>query len=130
MASRSHKNGLERASELDIFLANQNIVVASVEDNNAIAEAFDSEDLAYVHPLFVQCFLPLRHNARNRHVWQADCGRLSLRVRAGDLVKPGKPGMFKECIVPAGSKARILVAYINDYAYRHNTPEIDLDASL
>jgi hypothetical protein len=88
------------------------------------------EDLAYTHSVFVQCFMPVRHNEKNRGRWQTDCGNASLVIRAGELVKPDSPGKFKECAVPAGPKARIVVAYINDYAYRHRTPVIDLGDSM
>jgi hypothetical protein len=45
-------------------------------------------------------------------------------------VDPDNPGTFRECAVPAGPKARLLITYINDYAFRHKTPRIPLGDSL
>lgn len=97
--------------------------------------SFDSdlippEDLAYTHSVFLQCFMPLRHNEKNRLRWQANSGNASLVMRAGELVKPNAPNTFKECAVPAGPKARIIAAYINDFAWRNKTPEINLGDSM
>jgi len=33
------------------------------------AEIFNPQDLAYTHSLFLQCFMPLRHNAANQRRW-------------------------------------------------------------
>ena len=88
------------------------------------------EDIGYTHPIFLQCFLPTRHNAKNRQRWQTDCGRASLVIRAGELVKPGEPNTFKACTVPAGPKARFVVAYVNDFIQREKTATVDLGRSL
>jgi hypothetical protein len=88
------------------------------------------EDIAYVHSVFMQCFLPVRHKPNNRQRWQTDCGRVSMVIRAGELVKPNKPKTFKQCHVPAGPKARIISIYVDDYAWRNQTPEIDMGENL
>jgi len=88
------------------------------------------EDIGYTHPVFLQCFMPIRHNAANTQRWQTDCGRASLVLRAGELIKPGSQNTFKQCSVPAGPKARIINAYISDYALRHKTPLIPLGDSM
>lgn len=90
----------------------------------------DPKDIAYTHPVFMQCFLPTRHTEKNRDRWQTDCGRVSLVIRAGELANPDKPNEFKKCNVPAGPKARFIVAYVNDYIQRHNTDRINLGDSL
>jgi hypothetical protein len=87
------------------------------------------EDILYVHSIFLQCFMPVRHNAMNRQRWETGNREAKLLIRAGELVNPNDPGQFKECVVPAGPKARIITAYINDYAYK-NGPEIDLADSM
>ncbi|HSU55344.1 MAG TPA: replication protein RepA [Candidatus Dormibacteraeota bacterium] len=88
------------------------------------------EDIGYTHPVFLQCFLPTRHSPRNKQRWQTDCGRASLVIRAGELVKPGEAHTYKTCMVPAGPKARFVVAYINDFIQREKTPTVDLGRSL
>lgn len=84
----------------------------------------DPKDIGYTHPVFVQCFLPTRHTEKNRDRWQTDCGRMSLVIRAGELANPDKPHEFKNCIVPAGPKARFIIDYVNDHLQCH--PETDV----
>lgn len=92
--------------------------------------AIHPEDIGYTHPIFIQCFMPVRHHTGNEQRWQVDNGRGSLVIRAGELVKPGAVGIFKRCTVPAGSKARLLNAYITNYALKHRTRTIPLGESL
>lgn len=93
-------------------------------------EVIRSEDIGYTHPVFMQCFMPMRHTPKNKQRWQVNCGRASLVIRAGELIKPGEPNTFQPREVPAGPKARILNAYTNDYILRHRTQTIDLADSL
>lgn len=88
------------------------------------------EDIGYTHPVFLQCFLPTRHTAKNAQTWQADCGRASMLITAGHLVNPAKRNAFKRCVVPAGTKARFVVAYVNDFIQREKTPVVDMGRSL
>lgn len=78
----------------------------------------------------MQCFLPTRHSVKNKEGWQTDCGRVSLVIRAGELANPAKPNEFKKCVVPAGPKARFIVAYVNDYIQRHDTETVNMGDSL
>src|ERR1700722_9094881 len=94
------------------------------------SELIRPQDIAYVHSIFMQCFLPLRHNPKNRQFWQTDCGNVSMHIRAGVLAKPNSPGTFKMCDTPAGPKGRIVATYIDDYAWRNKTPEIDMGGNL
>ena len=89
------------------------------------------KDLAFTHSLFVQCFLPLRAlpKPNNQH-WEVSHGRASIAIEAGRLADPHIQGHWQAQEVPAGPKARLLFAYINDFAIRHNTPVIDLGKSL
>ncbi len=70
-------------------------------------EVIRPEDVGYTHPVFLQCFMPQRHSPKNQEIWQTDCGRASLLMRAGVLVNPQRPNSFKKCVVPAGPKARL-----------------------
>ena len=88
------------------------------------------EDVGYTHPVLLQCFLPVRHSKLSIQRWQTDCGRASLVIRAGELVKPNSPNTFKQCTVPAGPKARIISAYINDFIYSNQTPVVPLGESM
>jgi len=93
------------------------------------SELIRSEDILYIHSIFLQCFMPVRHNAKNKDRWETGNRNAKLLIRAGELVNPHDPGQFKQCMVPAGPKARIITAYINDYAYK-NGPEVDLADSM
>jgi Plasmid encoded RepA protein len=93
-------------------------------------ELIDPKHIAYVPSIFLQCFLPVRHNEQNRLEWETGNRNAKLIITAGRLINPEKPGEIKRCVVPAGPKARIITAYINDYAYREKTPEIDLGQNL
>ncbi len=94
------------------------------------SELIRPEDLSYVHTVFLQCFLPLRHSPKNRLRWQADHGKASVVFKAGELMKPGNLHKFKQCEVPAGPKGRLVFDYIQDFARRNKTPEIDLGHNL
>jgi len=136
---RADRGGFVRAGELPLLkdLAEGLKQPAPEQDQQksvtaailAEAEVIDPNHIAYVPTIFLQCFLPLRHNQKNKLQWKVGNGGVKLLIRAGALVDP-KTGDFKECVVPAGPKARIVTAYINDYAYRHKTPEIDLGENL
>lgn len=117
---KKQRNGLIRAAEL----------LPQVLPAGLFDEVIDPKDVGYTHPVFVQCFLPTRHTAKNKQRWQTDCGRASLVIRAGELANPAKPNDFKPCIVPAGPKARFVVAYVNDQIQRSNSPTVNMGDSL
>lgn len=114
------RDGLTRASD----------VLPGLLPPALFEEVIRPEDIGYTHPVFVQCFLPTRHTAKNRQRWQTDCGRASLVIRAGELANPAKPNDFKPCIVPAGPKARFVVGYVNDQIQRTNSPTVNMGDSL
>jgi hypothetical protein len=101
-----------------------------IASTRCIAEIIRPEDIGYTHPIFLQCFLPARHKPSNRERWQTNCGKASLVIRAGELINPKQQHTFRKCSVPAGPKARIINAYISDYALRHRTRTINLGESL
>jgi Plasmid encoded RepA protein len=114
------KNGLVRAGE----------VLPEVLPAGLFEQVIKPEDVGYTHPVFLQCFLPTRHSAKNKQRWQTNCGRASLVIRAGELANPDKPNEYESCIVPAGPKARFVIAYVNDYIQRHDTPTVNMGESL
>jgi hypothetical protein len=72
-------------------------------------EVIRPEDVGYTHPVFLQCFLPTRHSAKNKQRWQTNCGLASLVIRAGELANPAKLNEYETCLVPAGPKARFVI---------------------
>lgn len=137
MSKRNTKqDGLQRIGEMPLFQALTDRVqsAAAITPPSRIDfvenELIRPEDLAYTHSVFVQCFMPLRHNANNSQEWETGNRYAKLLITAGRLVRPESPGEFKKCVVPAGPKARMVAAYVNDYAYRSRTPVIDLGESM
>jgi len=116
------ESGLVRVGQMDLL--------KDLARPVALDEAIRPEDLGYTHPVFLQCFLPTRHSAKNKQRWQTNCGRASLVIRAGELANPAKQNEFKQCTVPAGPKARFVVAYVNDYIQRNDTPVVNMGDSL
>lgn len=88
------------------------------------------EDVGYTHPVLLQCFMPVRHTKTNGQWWQTDCGRASLVMRSGILIKPDAINQFKHCVVPAGPKARLISGYINDFIYRKESRTVPLGDSM
>ena len=113
-------NGLVRAGD----------VLPEVLPSGLFDEVIKPEDIGYTHPVFLQCFLPTRHSAKNKQRWQTNCGRASLVIRAGELANPDKPNEYETCLIPAGPKARFVIAYVNDYIQRHDTPTVNMGDSL
>jgi len=114
------KSGLVRAAA----------ILPEVLPSGLFDEVIKPEDIGYTHPVFLQCFLPTRHSARNKQRWQTNCGRASLVIRAGELANPDKPNEYETCLIPAGPKARFVIAYVNDYIQRENTPTVNMGDTL
>jgi hypothetical protein len=120
MTKQRSEGGLVRAGD----------ILPEVLPAGLFDEVIRPEDVGYMHPVFVQCFMPLRHKPDNKDDWQTDCGRASLVIRSGILAHPKKPNTFVKCTVPAGPKARIVNAYINDYILRKRTATVPLGESM
>lgn len=88
------------------------------------------EDIAYTHPIFMQCFLPHRTPQRGAPPHQVNHGSASLRIRAGELVDPNNPNTFEQCEIPSGVKARLLLTYINHQAYETKNATVNMGKSL
>ena len=120
MNKNRNQAGLVRAGEL----------LPEVLPAGLFDEVIRPEDVGYTHPVFLQCFMPLRHQPDNKDHWQTDCGRASLVIRSGILANPKKPNTFEKRTVPAGPKARIVNAYINDYILRERTRTVPLGHTM
>ena len=79
-------------------------------------EEISRDDLAFTHTVFVQCFFPVRHSKKTGDIHQISHGNVSLLVRAGLLMDPNNRQKWEQREVPAGPKARLILAYINDRA--------------
>jgi len=88
------------------------------------------DDIAFTHSTFLQCFLPLRPLLKGKNLYQVNHGNASLVIQSGILVDPNNPYNVEEREIPAGAKARLLFAYINDQAIRTKSPVVDMGHSL
>ena len=88
------------------------------------------ERVVYHHSIMMMCFLPQKRLPVHQREYVVRHGQAALRIEAGTLIDPGKVGHFKPLPVPYGSRARMILPYINAYAIRHRTRTVDLGRSL
>ena len=95
-----------------------------------IENALVGRDIGFYHAIMMQCFLPQKALPNGRREWQVRHGRASMLVEAGRVVIPEKDHEFRHCDVPAGTKPRLILAYILGYAVSRKTRVIDMGKSL
>ena len=101
------------------------------EDDQATVFGHDAgERPFFLHSVMVQCFLPQKRLPLEQRNYESHHGRASLRIEAGAIIDPARPGTFVECPIPWGSRARLIFPYIVGYAVQHNTPVVDMGKSL
>ena len=90
------------------------------------------EDLAYIHPVFVQCFLPIRpSHVGGQHEYSRSNGKWTLTISSGHILNPEDDEAPPiRASIPAGGKARLILAYLNDRAYRTKCATIELGKSM
>lgn len=93
-------------------------------------DVISREDIAFTHAIFMQCFFPLRHAKGMSGIHEISHGNVSLLVRAGLLIDPANRQTWEQREVPAGPKARLILAYINDQAIRTKSPVINMGHSM
>ena len=84
--------------------------------------------LGGMHSIMVQCVMPQQRPPDRHHVSRH--GLAVLEMQAGSLADPGRVGHVRQLPLPYGSRARLILPYINGYGTRHRTREIDLGESL
>jgi hypothetical protein len=65
-----------------------------------VLEVIDLKDIAYTHPVFLQCFHPTRYTEKNK---EPD-GLRTHEPGDGELVDPDHPNGFETRVVPAVPK--------------------------
>ena len=98
--------------------------------SDEIENTLVGRDVGFYHAIMMQCFLPQKALPNGRREWQVRHGRASMLVEAGRVVIPEKPHEFRHCDVPAGTKPRLILAYILGYAVSRKTRVIDMGKSL
>lgn len=89
----------------------------------------DISDAVFQHSVFCQSFLPYRDTGDDVTLWEHVQGRVSINVQT---IKQKHPltGEFINVGLPYGTKARLILAYINTQAVKSGSPTIDVEASL
>ena len=90
----------------------------------------DTPNVGYHHGVMMQCFLPQKRLPDNQQDYQVSHGHASLLIESGKLANPEKMHEFIQCGLPFGSRARLIIPYINAYAVVRKTREIDLGKNL
>ena len=88
------------------------------------------DHIVYHHSIMMMCFLPQKRLPAHQRDYVVRHGQAALRIEAGALIDPGNVGQFKTLPVPYGSRARMILPYINAYALRNKTRTVDLGRSL
>ena len=86
--------------------------------------------LGFHHGVMMMCFLPQKRLPPGQREYVQRHGRAALSVEAGSLANPDNVGEIRRCAVPFGSRARLIVPYVNACAVRRGSREIDLGRSL
>jgi len=86
--------------------------------------------LGYHHSVMMMGFLPQKRLPPGKREYVHRHGRAALSIEAGSLANPENVGEIRRCAVPFGSLARLIVPYVNAYAVRHRSREVDLGPSL
>ena len=95
------------------------------------AEAlFGPSPIGFHHSVMMMCFLPQKRLPPGERSYATRHGRAALSVEAGSLANPENVGEIRRCAVPFGSRARMVVPYVNACAVRNRGPEVDLGRSL
>ena len=95
------------------------------------AEAlFGPSPVGFHHSVMMMCFLPQKRLPPGERAYTTRHGRAALSVEAGALANPDNVGEIRRCAVPFGSRARMVVPYVNACAVRNRGPEVDLGRSL
>jgi Plasmid encoded RepA protein len=90
--------------------------------------ADDQSELCFQHSVFCQTGLPYRDPTPTR-LWVRKQGRVILEIEAGRIPDP-HTGRYTDAVLPWGTKARLLLAYINGEALRQHSPDIEVDRTL
>ena len=95
------------------------------------AEAlFGPSPVGFHHSVMMMCFLPQKRLPPGERAYTTRHGRAALSVEAGSLANPENVGEIRRCAVPFGSRARMVVPYVNACAVRNRGPVVDLGRSL
>jgi hypothetical protein len=86
-------------------------------------------DTLYQHSVLCQAFLPYRDPGEGVREWERANGHIHLKLLAGEAFD-NERGRWLRLGLPFGTKARLVLMYINQLAVRSQSPRIELEESL
>jgi hypothetical protein len=86
-------------------------------------------DTLYQHSVLCQTFLPYRDPGESVREWERTNGHIHLKLLAGEAFD-NERGRWMKLGLPFGTKARLVLMYINQLAVRSQCPRIELEESL
>lgn len=98
-------------------------------DAAAKTAADEPASIVYQHTIFCQTGLPYRDPGDDVLGWERVNGRVHLSIAAGKAMHPGCAKLI-QIGLPYGPKPRLIMAFLNGEALRHQSPEIEVQASL
>ena len=90
----------------------------------------EHDRIVYHHSIMMMCFLPQKRLPPAQREYIVRHGRAALRIEAGALIDPGVVGEFRSLPVPFGTRARMILPYINASALRNQSRTVDMGRSL
>ena len=87
------------------------------------------KDAAFQHSVLCQTYLPYRQPKEDVTIWEHSQGNASLNIQSLQEKNP-ETGEFEYLGLPYGTKARLIMAYLNTQAVRTQSPIIDVEGSI
>lgn len=87
------------------------------------------EDAAFLHSILCQTFLPYKNPGDDVREYEKQQGKAVLLLKAGEVFNP-KTKKFNRVGLPYGSKARLVLAYVNTWAIKTQNPIVPVEESL
>jgi hypothetical protein len=104
--------------------------LVTTADGSIWADQLDtSPEITFQHTVLCQVSLPYHDPGDDIRRWQRGQGAVRLEVEAGRAYHP-RVEDYVDVGLPFGPKPRLVLAFLNSYALRHHTPEIDVGNSL
>ncbi len=84
---------------------------------------------AFQHSVLCQTYLPYRDPGDDVTLWEHSQGKASLNIQCLKEKNP-ETGEFIYLGLPYGTKARLIMAYLNTQAIKNQSPVIDVESSI
>ena len=104
------------------------LAAAAEEIHAGPPDPLNGEQISFQHSVLCQTSLPYRSTPGRRR-WEAQNGNVMLLVQAGEAFDPRKK-QWVELPLPFGTKARLILLYLNSEAIRTQSPVIDVEDSM